>query len=100
MIIKEVSTDLLLDKRQIGWVVYGEGDAVLKTKVVRAPNGEPFISHVTCFHRGITVRTVIYPDKDIWRKKSEFLLQEFRKAVGEEHYLNFRRNEGKEEVNV
>lgn len=89
--IVEISTDDLVDWKQIGWITYKEGDALIKAKVVRAKNNEPFLTHVTGFRGedGLVVKTVDYEDRLLWKTKSAQMLSRFRKQVGEEYWNNF-----------
>jgi len=89
-VIREISTESLIDRRQIGWIAYQEGDALIRVKVIRAKNGKPFLAHVTGWRKGIVVRTVDYIDKEVWRQKSEYLLNAFKEHVGSEFWQNFR----------
>lgn len=93
--ICEISTDNLVDERQIGWIAYREGSAILRVKVVRARSNRLFLAHPTAYRKGTTVRVVEYSDPLSWNQFSKYLLERFREVVGDEHYFNFRKNEGK-----
>ena len=88
--IVAVSTDDLVDDRQIGWIKYKEGNALLTVKVVRASNDRPFLAHVTAYRQGTTVRTVEYEDRLNWNKLSKHMLQAFREQVGDDYFFKFR----------
>lgn len=90
--ICEISTDNLVDERQIGWISYREGHAILSVKVVRAKNNRLFLSHPTAFRRGTKVRIIQYEDSRAWKKMSEYLLSEFKRVVGDDHYYNYKKD--------
>jgi len=92
--ITEISTDNLVDDRQIGWIQYMEGACRLRVKVVRAADNMPFLAHPTAYRQGTMVRVVEYEDRLFWNKLQERLLAEFRKVVGEWHYWNYRGTKG------
>lgn len=88
--IREISTQSLTDARQIGWIAYQEGDAILRVKVIRKRDGDVFLSHQTSYRAGVVVKTVTYADKTLWFKKADYMLNEFRRNVGEDYWENFR----------
>ena len=88
--IKAISTEDLVDPLQIGWIHYQEGDAVLSVKVIRTHKRSIFLSHVTAYRKGSTIKTVEYPDKQIWKMKESVLLRAFRQHVGEDYYKSGR----------
>lgn len=89
----EISTEELVDPRQIGWIKYKEGNAWLKVKVVRPTTAGalPFLSHPTayCPPAG-SVKVVDYEDREMWRTMAREMLEAFRKVVGEDHFWKFR----------
>ena len=85
--IEEISIESLVDPRQIGWIRYREGDASLRVKVILAGK-VPFLSHVTAYKKGQTIRTVEYGNRQIWKEKERALLSAFKKQVGDYYYYN------------
>lgn len=80
------STDEIIDPRQIGWVTYREGDAIVRCKVIRGAKMHPFLAHVVGFGQGSRVRVVEYCN-ETWREKSKELLRSFRTAVGDRYFF-------------
>lgn len=90
MSIVEISTDNLVDARQIGWILYEEGEALIRVKVIRAKNNKPFLAHVTGYRQGTQVRTVEYRDILAWNQRARYYMDEFEKAVGVDYFYRFR----------
>ena len=85
--IIEISTDNFVDPRQIGWIGYKEGDAVIRVKVIRGSRSKPFLSHVLGFRHAVKVRIVEYQNECTWQEKSESLLSSFRAKVGDCYFF-------------
>lgn len=86
--IVEISIEGLCDSRQIGWVKYREGNAVLSLKVIRSRRGHVFLAHQTAYRDGENIQTVEYPNRMYWNKLKKLLLEEFRRTVGEDYFFN------------
>lgn len=89
MRIKEISIENLIDPKQIGWVIYEEGDATIKCKVIRGDSKFPFLSQITGYAKRTEVRAVEYDDEEMWKIKSQYLLRAFKKQVGKHYYYNY-----------
>lgn len=87
--IVEYSTENLVDRRQIGWIKYREGNALINCKVVRSKDGRPFLSHVNGYMAGVSVECVQYEDKDHWAALGKVMLAKFKERVGSDYYHNF-----------
>lgn len=92
--IRISKTDLVAPG-QIGWVFYFEGDAELAAKVMREKeSNRPYLSLPTCYRfrkgceKGVRVHIINYPRPEIWRKKRQELLGEFRRQVGDDYFYS------------
>ena len=83
----EVSIENMVDPLQMGWVLFREGDALLRAKVVRSRTGIPFVSIPTVYRKGVQVQIYGYPDKELWDVKQKVLLDGFREVVGDDYFL-------------
>lgn len=88
MQVPHVSTEDLVDPRQIGWVGYLEGDALIYVKVIRGRGKTPFLSHISGHAHGKTQPGVVYSDAPKWKEKSSFILRRFREEVGDDYFFN------------
>lgn len=82
------SKEDLVDPLQIGWIVFQEGNLILRAKVIRGKN-DPFLSLPSVHRKGVTVKVVDYLSPASWLEKSMILLRGFKEFCGEDYYENF-----------
>lgn len=85
--IAVISTERLVDRRQIGWVAWYEGDALVWGKIISGGR-YPFLSLPTVIGQGNVVAVIEYVDMQKWREKARALLRRFREEVGDEYFFS------------
>lgn len=86
-IVVDVSTEELLDRKQLAWVSYREGDLVVRAKIIRGESGWPFVALPTLYRKSVGgIEIMRYENSKLWNQKKKILLEAFKNHIGANAY--------------